>query len=107
MAKYRLNRAGFREHLLNADWMVAEMDGRAQRAYEFALSISPVDEDGDVHYKDSFMIASGKNGPPDSDERDRAWAELSNVSPHAVYVEWGNGHDEGAHVMTKTLDALR
>lgn len=109
MPKYTLNRAAFEEHLLNAPWMVAEMRRRAESAAEFARSIAPVDESGPHpgRYRDSIEVASGSHGTPGSREHARAWAEVRATAPEAVYVEWGNGHDDGAHVMTRTLDALR
>lgn len=104
MARYRLDRAGFEEHLLNAPWMEAEMRRRAEAAAEFARSIAPVDSG---EYVASIEVASGTHGTPGSAKQARAWAEVRATSADAVYVEWGNGHDEGAHVMTRTLDALR
>jgi hypothetical protein len=104
MAKYRLDRKGFEEHLLNAAWMEAEMRQRAEAAAEFARSVAPVDTG---KYLASIEVDSGTHGTPGSAKQSRAWAEVRATSPEAAYVEWGNGHDEGAHVMTKTLDALR
>jgi hypothetical protein len=109
MPNYQLDRAGFEEHLLNAPWMVAEMRRRAEAAAEYARSIAPVDEDGPHpgRYRDSIGVDSGTHGTPGSAKQARAWAEVRATDPDSAHIEWGNGHDDGAHVMTRTLDALR
>jgi hypothetical protein len=105
VARYHLDRAAFREHLLNAPWMVAEMRSRAERGKAFAESIAPFDEtatDGG-HYKDSFSVDSGTHGGLHGD---RAYATLKNTDAAAPYVEFGNGHDNGQHVLTRALDVM-
>src|SRR5437899_4645250 len=103
--KNRLDWDGFREHLLNADFMVAEMDARAVKGYEFARSIAPDAPEIGEGYVASFVIFSGKHGGP---KRNRAYAELWNVSDHAVYVEYGNGAGyQGDHVLTRAMDAMQ
>lgn len=114
-ARYRLDDDGFREELLNAAFIVAEMKARAERGKEFAESIAPY-RAGDhgaeyVHYKESFEVRSGTHGPDTAgrEKRERAWAELTNTSDHAGHVEWGNGTPEyqGAHVLTKAIGVMQ
>lgn len=103
MTTYRLDRAAFREHLLNAEWMVAEMDRRAVKGYEFARDISPDATPLEEGYIASFVIFSGRDG---GTENDRAYAELANTSDHAVYVEFGTEHQEAHHVLTRAMDVM-
>lgn len=103
MPSYRLDPVAFREELLNADWMEAEMLARAERGKEFAESIAPDAPPYGVGYISSFEVKSGKHG---GIHGDRAYAELSNSSEHAVYVEFGNGHDNGDHVLGRAMDVM-
>jgi len=102
-AKFKLDPAGFREHLLNAEWMVAEMDRRAQAGYELARSIAPDAPPYGEGYVASFLITSGRDG---GIHHDRAYAELVNYSPHARYVEFGSEHNEAHHVLGRAMDAM-
>lgn len=104
-AKYTLHPAAFREELLNADWMVAEMHSRASRAKEIAISTAPFDPDDTdgVHYKESFTVSAGKNG---GREHDRAYGRLENsdtgdtaADSTALIVEFGNWNNEAHHTM--------
>lgn len=97
----RLDPAAFRAELLNAPWMVAEMDRRAVKAFEFAEAAAPVDTG---EYKRSFFVRSGTNGGVNND---RAFAELDNTAPDAVFVEYGNGKADGQHIMHRAMDAMR
>jgi hypothetical protein len=106
MTSYHLNYGAFRALVLNAPWMVAEMESHIGRAFSAAEAISPVDEGGPHpgRYRASFRVRSGTNG---GIHHDRAFAELSNDSPEAVYVEWGNGHEGTAqHVLQRAIDSL-
>jgi len=98
--KYRLDRAAFRELVLNAPWMVAEMDRRAQAGYEYAVTVAPV-ESGE--YKESFIIFAGTNGGA---KHNRAYAALHNYSDHALEVEFGTERQEAHHVLTRTLGVM-
>lgn len=100
MARYRLAPAGFREHLLNARWMVDLMKAKAETGKAFAESIAPADTG---EYASSFTVDSGTHG---GIHGDRAYATLTNTDPAAVYVEFGNGHDHGEHVLTRALDVM-
>lgn len=101
MTDYRLNPVAFRAELLNAPWMVAEMDRHAVKGFEFAESVAPVDTGA---YKSSFFIRSGTNGGV---HHDRAFAELDNTADDAVFVEYGNGKQDGQHVMHRAMDVMR
>jgi hypothetical protein len=104
MTFYRLNRAGFRKNLLNAEFMRAEMERRALRAKEFAESIAPDAPPIGEGYIASFEVESGTEG---GIHHDRAYATLRNTSEHARYVEFGNGHEGTAHhVLTRALDVM-
>jgi hypothetical protein len=101
-AKYTLHPAAFQEEVLNAEWMVAEMRARAEAGKAFAESIAPVDTG---EYVASLAVDAGKHG---GIRHDRAYAVLSASSDHAAEVEWGNGKGwHGAHVMTRSIDAMR
>lgn len=90
--------------MLNEPWMVAEMARRMENAKEYAESIAPVgDPAEDTHsgrYRDSFHVESGDYGGVHDD---RAWAELVNDAPEALYVEYGNQGAEPYHTMLKSL----
>lgn len=101
MADYRLNAAAFRAELLNAPWMVAEMDARAVKGFYAAEAEAPVDTGA---YKAGLYVASGKNG---GIHHDRAWAEFGASSEDAPFVEYGNGHSEGQHVITRAIGAVQ
>lgn len=100
MPNYKLNHTAFREELLNAPWMVEEMRKRAERGKAYAEQIAPVDTG---QYAASFEVESGTHG---GIHGDRAWALLSNSDPAAPYVEFGNGHDHGEHVLLRTMDVM-
>jgi hypothetical protein len=103
MTTYRLDPAGFREHLLNAPWMVAEMRRRAEEGKAFAESIAPDAPPIGEGYIASFEVESGTQGGV---HHDRAYATLSNTSDHAVYVEFGTERNEAHHVLTRALDVM-
>lgn len=90
--------------MLNSPWMEAEMRRRMENAQALAVSIAPVgDPSEDSHsgrYKDSFSVDSGVHGGVHSD---RAWAELVNDAPEALYVEYGNRGREPYNTMLKAL----
>jgi hypothetical protein len=77
--------------ILRADWMVAEMEKRANRIKEAAESRAPVYDgpDRDPHrgrYKESFSVEATPRG---GDRHDRAEAKVINDSPEAIWVEAG------------------
>jgi hypothetical protein len=70
--------------------------GAAEKGAEFARAISP-ERTGD--YKASFSVSVRSDGGL---RGDRAEARIVNSSPHAVYVEWRDGH----HVLARAADFL-
>lgn len=105
MTTYRLDPAAFREHVLNAPWMVEAMRSHAEAGKEFAESVAPVDEDGPHpgRYRDAFEVESGTHG---GIHGDRAYATLRNTAPEAVYVEFGTERQDAEHVLTRALDVM-
>lgn len=112
MATFKLDRVAFREHVLNAPWMVEEMRGRAERGAEFARSIAPVDEASPEpgRYRDSITADAHTYGGVN---HDRAVGIVSSDVTTAdgkanlsVIVEFGTEKQDGHHVMGRTLDAL-
>lgn len=90
--------------MLNAPFMVAEMERRMENAKALAESIAPVgDPATDKHsgrYLASFHVESGDYGGVHDD---RAWAELVNDAPEALYVEYGHAGREPYNTMLKAL----
>lgn len=103
MTTYRLDRAAFREHVLNAPWMVEHMRARAERAKEFAESIAPDAPPYGEGYIASFNVEAGTNG---GIHHDRAYATLSNDDDAASFVEFGTERQEAQHVLTRALDVM-
>ena len=98
-----LSYAGLGE-MINAPFMVAEMRRRMDSAKVFAEGIAPVgDPEKDTHsgrYLASFSVTAGDYGGV---HNDRAWAELENDAPEALYVEVGDRGKEPYHIMLKAL----
>jgi len=103
MTSYRLNPAAFRELVLNAEWMVAEMAARAERGKEFAMSVAPDAPPYGEGYIASFEVESGRDG---GIHGDRAYGRLSNGDDAARYVEFGTPTIQPHHVLTRALDAM-
>jgi hypothetical protein len=105
MATYRLDPVAFREHVLNAEFMVEHMRASAEKAKAFAEAIAPFDPDSSdgTHYRDAFRVATRRDGGLHGD---RAEATLWNDDPAAVYVEFGTERTEAHHVLTRALDAV-
>ena len=124
-ARYRLNRGNFRREVLQADWMLAEVEARAQRGLAAAVATAPRDSG---KYSSSFRVRVRKNG---GIHKDRAEARLVNTDPAALAIEFGhferrsNGRfsqgsaDDAAapfrrggefvpghHTMTRAMDAM-
>lgn len=96
MTTFRFDPVAFREQVLNADWMVAEMASRAERGLAFAEGIAPRRTG---RYADSFGVQAGKDGGWSGD---RAYGLLYNDSDHAVLVEYVDHH----FVLHRSLDAM-
>lgn len=87
MSKVTLSYDGIGE-MLRSDFMVAEMERRAEKVLTVAESTAPVDEAGPHpgRYKGAFSIASTKQG---GTRHNRAEARVINDAPEAPYVEYG------------------
>lgn len=100
---YKQDYKAFGEHVLRAPWMIAEMAKRAERIKASAEAAAPVDEKGPHpgRYKDSFKIESGIR----AGDRPRAYAEVYNDSPEAVFVEFGTKNNARHRTLGKALEA--
>jgi hypothetical protein len=98
---YQHNYAAFGEHVLRADWLVAEMAKRAEKVKATAESIAPVDETGPHpgRYKAAFGIRSGIR----PGKKRRAFATVYNDSPEAFFVEFGTEHNPRHRTLGKAL----
>jgi hypothetical protein len=80
--------------LLRTPEMEAEMVRRGEGIMAWAIAHSPVGDKDDPHrgrYKESFHIEHGREGLPGATVlSDRAWCEVINDSPEALFVEYGN-----------------
>lgn len=98
--KYKHNYKNFRLEVLQAEFMLAHMDERAQRGLAEAESISPHDTG---EYAKSFKAGSeirrGRGKP-------RAVGYLRNTSDHASYVEYGSEHTPAYHVLARSMNAM-
>lgn len=101
--KYNLDRVGFREHLLNAPWMVELMKERAEAGKAYAESVAPDAPPYGEGYIASFEVEAGINGGV---HHDRAYAKLSNADDAAVFVEYGTERQSAQHVLISALDVM-
>lgn len=104
MTTYRLDPAAFREHVLNAPWMVEEMRQRAERGKAFAESIAPDAPPYGEGYIASFKVDAGTNGGV---HHDRAYGTLSNSDDAAVFLEFGTEKMPAQHILLRSLDVMR
>lgn len=108
---YRHDFGGLRELAVGAEMHLMLIE-KAIEAKAYAISISPDAPPYGEGYISSFEVDAGHT------ERvaglKRAMAYLRNMSDHAVYVEYGNGHGttgvppyrDGFHVLGRTADWL-
>lgn len=92
--------------MLNADFMVADMLGRAEKvktAAEAAAPFDPNSKDGG-HYKDSFTASAAAHGGA---KKDRAVGTVTNTDEAAFFIEFGNVNIAKHRVLGKSLDAAR
>lgn len=93
--------------MLCAPYMQDAMRRRAEAGLAYAVSIAPVNTGGPHpgRYKASFQVHSGVRRGATS----RAYGELSNTSPEAPYVEYGNGTPafQGHHILARALDVMK
>lgn len=109
-ARYDHNYRAFGNHVLQAAWMQAEMEARAERVAAAARAIAPV---GDIDsgwyganrspglYKASFQVSSGIRHARTS----RAFGRVTNTAPYAGAVEYGYGRTPKYRVLGKSLHA--
>lgn len=103
MTQYKLLPAQFRQNLLQADWMVAEMRARAEKVKTAAEAAAPIETGA---YKQRFRIRTRKRG---GIHKDRAEALVVSTDPAAMSIEFGHSahgeHVDGHYTLTKALDA--
>lgn len=92
--------------MLRSDFMVAEMERRAEKVRAVAVATAPVDASSDHpgRYKESFAVSSAKHG---GIHKDRAQAIVSNDAPEALYVEYGTKHNPRRATLRNALTAAR
>src|SRR3954465_3792041 len=101
--KYTLNRAAFREHLLNAPWMVELMKQRAEAGKAYAVSGAPDAPPYGGGYIASFEGESGTQGGVN---HDRAYAILRNTDYKAHWIEHGTERMPAHHVLISAMDVM-
>lgn len=89
---YKLFRANFRREVLQAEFMLAEMEYRAGKVKDTAEAIAPVDTG---RYSRSFRVRGIRNG---GIHRDRAAGVVYNTDPAAVIIEYGSTRQNGTRV---------
>src|ERR1700748_3876272 len=90
--------------LMQSPEMEAEMVRRGEKVMELGIARAPVAKEGphQGRYKESFHLESGTEGMPGAIKLDdRAWCEVSNDAPEALYVEYGDKGAEPYHVLLK------
>lgn len=102
---FKASFAGIGE-MLRSPEMQDAMRQLAEKVKTRAEATAPVgDPATDPHsgrYKASFTITTGIQHRKTS----RAYAEVSNTSPEALTVEYGDGDDQGYHTMLNALSAV-
>jgi hypothetical protein len=92
--------------LLRTPEMEAEMVRRGKAIMAHAIAHAPVAKEGRTRgrYKASFHLEHGRAGLPGATVLgDRAWAEVINDAPEALYVEYGRAGAEPYHVLLRAL----
>lgn len=91
--------------LLCGPEMEALMGQKIARAEDAAKAIAPVD-DGTPggHYRDKFQT---ETGVAEMGGGRRAYGRLTNTSPHAAAVEWGNRRAPAQHVLLRSIDHMQ
>lgn len=110
--QFKIDQAGFGEHVLRADWLKTHLVEMAERAQAVAESIAPVDETGPHpgRYKESFSVESGETDVYSADwpgAGPRVYAELVNSSPEALLVEFGSKNNPKHRVLGKATGVVR
>lgn len=93
--------------MLRSEEMQAEMRRRAEKVAQRAKAAAPVgDPSSDPHagrYKNAFRVSSGVQRRQTS----RAYGEVSNDAPEAIYVEYGDSKQPARHTLGQALDAAK
>lgn len=84
------------DSLMSSRGVHEAMSGAAQTAVSHAQSISPVVTG---EYQGNFEVEPSTGS-------DWAEAHLVNTSGYAAAVEWGQGSDDGHHILSQTADWL-
>lgn len=63
----------------------------------------PTDDPHAGRYKSSFYLTTGVQHFKTS----RAYAEIGNTAPEAMFVEYGDSEDGGSHVLLDALNAVQ
>lgn len=100
--KWNWDYQGFGELLCGPE-MEALMRDKIEKAERAALAIAPVG-DGPDHYKDHFET---ETGVADIAGGRRAYGRLTNTSPHAAAVEFGNRRAPAQHVLLRAIDHMQ
>lgn len=102
-AKFKMSNRGVGE-LLRSPMVEAEMLRRGERIKSIAESISPVGTSArDPHpglYRDSWYAVVSNKQTGRSRKR-RATVTVGNSAPYARWVEYGNEHGRGQHVLLR------
>lgn len=93
--------------MLKSPEMQAAMRQLAEKVKARAEANAPVgDPAEDPHagrYKSSFYVSAGVQHRKTS----RAYAEIGNTAPEALFVEYGDSGNGAAHVLLDALSAVR
>lgn len=105
MARFNASYSGIGE-MLNSDMIQRAMAIRGEKVKARAESIAPDATPLGEGYKYEFALEVGEHG---GEKKDRAFARVKNTSPHAIFVEFGNGTEKGVKHRTlgRALDAAK
>jgi hypothetical protein len=109
--KYKASYTGIGE-MLCAPWMEADMKRRAENVKTYAEATAPVGRDRRPTkngkpkpiYKDSFKVSSGIKTSKKGTKR--AYGRVTNDSPQAIMVEYGNENTPRHATLRKALEAV-
>lgn len=92
--------------MLRSDFMEAEMARRGAKVLAVAEATAPVDEFSEHpgRYKAAMRLDTTRHG---GIRGDRAQAVVSNDSPEAIYVEYGNRNTPRHATLRRALNAAR
>jgi hypothetical protein len=92
--------------MLCSEEMQAEMHRRAAKIAVAAEADAPIGPASDPHagrYKAAFKVESGVR----EGKTRRAYGQVTNDSPEAVYVEYGNKNIHAHHTLGRALDSAK